>query len=100
LCDIYDDKNRFSGFYVCLLFAILQFPAAVKLAVNVAQTLVSHVGVDLRGHDTAVPQKFLDGAQIRALRQKIGGHGVAQSVRRGKQRHIGANRAVFHHSLN
>jgi hypothetical protein len=79
---------------------VFQMPAAMELAMDVAQTFIGHVSVDLGGHNTAMPQKFLNGAQIRSLRQKIGGHGMAQGVRRGKQRHIGANRAYFHHSFN
>lgn len=80
----------------CSLFAILQISAAVKLAVNVAQALVGHMSIYLRGHNATVPQKFLDGAQIRSLREQIRRHGVAQSVRRGKQRHVGDNRIFLY----
>ena len=67
---------------------------------DVAQPLIGNMSINLRGHNTAMAQEFLNGAQIRALRQQIRGHGVAQGMRRGKQRHTGNYGILFHQSFN
>ena len=39
----------------------------MELAVNVAQTLVGHMSIDLRGDDIFMTQEFLDASQIHSL---------------------------------
>ena len=41
------------------------------------------MGVDHGGGDVLVAQEFLDGADVRAAAQKVGGKGMAQSMRGG-----------------
>jgi len=45
----------------------------VHLAVDVAQLLVGDVGIYLGGGDIAVSQEFLDGPEVDALVQEVGG---------------------------
>src|SRR5690606_15007593 len=47
-----------------------------------AQVLPGHVGVDLGGGDAGVTQEFLDGAQVGAALEHVGGEGVPQGMRR------------------
>ena len=48
---------------------------------NFAQEVGGDVGVDLRGGDAAVPEHLLDGAQVGAALQQVGGEGMAQRMR-------------------
>ena len=63
-------------------------PAAVKLAVHIAQMFVGDVRVNLRGHNISMAQEFLDGPQVNPLHQKIGRHRMPQCVRRRKHGYI------------
>src|ERR1700722_16359251 len=44
--------------------------------VHGAQALLAHVGVDLRGGQAGVPEKFLDDTQIGPTIEQVGGEGV------------------------
>ncbi len=48
--------------------------------VDVFELFFHHLGVDLGGGDIRVAQHFLDGAEVRAVFQKVGGERVAQGV--------------------
>lgn len=50
------------------------------LPVDLFEGLVAHLGIDLGGTEVTVAQHFLDMADIRAIIQHVGGHGVAEQV--------------------
>ena len=54
----------------------------MELLMNVPQTLVGDVGVDLGRGDVFMPQKLLDTSQVGAAGQKVGRVGMAQGVGR------------------
>ena len=54
--------------------------SSVKSFVNLLQTFISKVRVNLRRGNGGMPEDFLDRTQIRARGQKIGRHGMAQGV--------------------
>ena len=39
------------------------------------------MGVDLRGSERSVPEKLLDGSEVRSTFDEMGGRGVTQSMR-------------------
>jgi len=49
----------------------------VGLPVDLFEGLVANLGIDLGGTQVAVAQHFLDMADIRAIIQHVGSHGVA-----------------------
>ena len=49
---------------------------------DVPQPLVGDVGVDLGGRHVLMPQQLLDASEVGAVRQQVGGVGVAQGVGR------------------
>ena len=49
--------------------------------VDILQLLVDQLGIDLGGRNVRVSQHLLDGVEIRAVFQQMGGKGVAQGVR-------------------
>ena len=52
----------------------------VKRAADAAAAAVQDVGVDHRGADVAVAQQLLDGSDVVAALQQVGGEGVAERV--------------------
>ena len=55
-------------------------------AVGVEQAVGVDGGVDLRRRQRGVAEQFLDGAEVAAAAEQMGGEGVAQRVRRGRGR--------------
>src|SRR2546428_342701 len=53
----------------------------MRLIVNVDELLDGYLRVLLRGRQAHVPEHFLDGAQVCALGQEVGGKGVPQRMR-------------------
>ena len=51
---------------------------------QLAQPRLEHVGVDLGGGDARVAEQGLDHPEVGAVRQQVGGEGVAQGVRRDR----------------
>src|SRR5215470_6271961 len=56
----------------------------VSVAVDLEQALGVDRGVDLGRRQRGVAQQLLDGAEIAAARQQVGGEGMPQRVRRGR----------------
>src|SRR5262249_48922539 len=56
---------------------------SVQRAPDSGGAAVQDVGVDLRRRHVAVPEEFLDGPDVAAVLEQVGGEGVAQSVRAG-----------------
>src|SRR6188472_357652 len=54
--------------------------ARVGLEVRLLQALAREVGVELGGGDVGVAEHLLDGAQVAATREQVGGEAVAQGV--------------------
>ena len=52
----------------------------MRLVIDLTQILEIQVGVDLRGGKIGMAEQFLDGAQIAAGFQHVGGEGVSQGV--------------------
>ena len=48
---------------------------------DLAQGAVSYMRINLGGGDAGMPQEFLHRADVSAVHKKIGGKGMAQSVR-------------------
>ena len=53
----------------------------MRAEVRVLQALRRQLRVQLRGRQIRVPEHLLQGAQVTAARQQVGGEGVAQRVR-------------------
>src|SRR5690606_22704049 len=53
---------------------------AIQRAADAVAAAVEDVGIDLRGGDILVAQQLLDGANVVALLQQVGGEGMAQGV--------------------
>ena len=69
--------------------------AGMRLGILLEEMRGVHLGIDLGGRKRGMAQKFLDGAQIGAARQQMGGEGMAQGmgrrgVRAGRVRRAGA----------
>src|SRR5690606_21035145 len=58
--------------------------STVQRTEHTERAAVEHVGVDLRGGDVLVPEQLLDGADVVAVLEQVGGEGVAQRVRRDR----------------
>jgi hypothetical protein len=52
----------------------------MRLVVDFAEAAAGEVGVDLGGGEAGVAEEFLDGAQVGAGLQQVGGEGVTQGV--------------------
>ena len=52
----------------------------MKLLVDLLQSPVVDVGINLGGGNVGVPEKFLDHPQISSVLEEVGGKGVAQEV--------------------
>ena len=52
----------------------------MKFAMDFAESLVVHVGVDLGGDDVGVAEEFLDDPQVRPAREHVCGEAVAKRV--------------------
>ena len=61
--------------------AARQSGSRVGFVVDILQLLVDQLGIDLGGRNVRVSQHLLDGVEIRAVFQQMGGKGVAQGVR-------------------
>ena len=68
--------------------------------VDVTQTLVGYVRVNLGGCNVTVAQEFLDAPQINALVEQIGGVAVAQRVRSGEDGDARKHGIFFDHAFN
>ena len=55
--------------------------ARVKLPVDLLETRLVDVRVDLRGGEAGVAEHFLDRAQVRAMAEQVRGEGMPQQVR-------------------
>src|SRR5580700_6032174 len=77
------------------------FPArsGVGSVVNTGQMLEIKVGVDLGGGDVRVAEQLLDGAQVAAGLEQVGGEGVPEQVGIYVQRDSLAPRPVRHPRL-
>src|SRR5512136_1327946 len=53
----------------------------VMTTMDLLQSILRDVGIDLGGGDVGVAQHHLDGADVRTTLQEVGGKGVAQGVR-------------------
>lgn len=53
----------------------------VKFFVDFAELFIGDMRIDLRGCDRSVAEHCLDGANIGAVAEEVGGVGVAQSMR-------------------
>lgn len=53
----------------------------MKSLVDLLQSPVVDVGINLGGGNIGVPEKFLDHPQISSVLEEVGGKGVAQEVR-------------------
>ena len=61
---------------------------------------VGDVRINLSGVDGGVAEELLDGADISAVREKVGGEDVAKHVRRDLLRNARLNPAFFYNPLN
>lgn len=52
----------------------------VSLVVDFAEAAAGEVGVDLGGGEAGVAEQFLDGAQVGARFEQVGGEGVPEGV--------------------
>ena len=52
----------------------------IERADDAAIALVEHVGVDQGGFDVAMTEEFLDGADVVAVLEEVGGEGVAEGM--------------------
>ena len=64
----------------------------MKLAVNLAQAIVCHMGVDFGCADVGMPEQLLDHPQVGAMFQQVSGKAVPQHMRR----HVAANSGTAH----
>ena len=71
----------------------------MKFFVNLAQMCVGDVSVDLSGADVGVAEHGLDGAEVGTVHEKVGGKGMAQSVRRHMFRDAGEASVFFDNSF-
>ncbi len=53
----------------------------VELVVNLTEPVAADVGIDLGRRDLAVPEHELDGPEVRAALEEVGGEGMPQDVR-------------------
>ena len=67
--------NFFVGIFGWILFV-------VEALVDFAKVSVGDVSVNLSGADVFVAEQRLDGAEVGAGREKVGGEGVAERMRR------------------
>ena len=72
----------------------------MKLFVNLAEVRVGDVGVDLSGGDVGVAEKGLDGAEIGAVHEEVGGERVAESVGGNVFGDAGGASVFFYDALN
>src|SRR5438067_12509371 len=56
------------------------FQTRMGRVIDAPELLVRQVGVDLRRRETGVAEQLLDGAQVRAALQHVGGEAVPQRV--------------------
>ena len=57
-----------------------QLPLAIQRAAHAQRTLIEHMGVDHGGADIFVAEEFLDGANVIAVFQEVGGEGMTEGV--------------------
>ena len=60
---------------------LLFYGAGVGFVVDFSHVVGGDVGVDLGGDEVGVAEEFLDGAEVGAVVEEVGGEGVAQGVR-------------------
>ena len=72
----------------------------MEFLVDRSEVWVGDVGVDLGGGDVAVAEQGLDGAQVGAIHQEVGGKGVAQGVRADMLGDAGQQGIAGHQSLD
>ena len=53
----------------------------MRLVVQLATAPIGYVGIELRRREIRVSEHFLDGAEVGAAFQEVGGEGVAEEVR-------------------
>src|SRR5205085_4972127 len=84
--------DRISGVFTAFPSGAAHGSAALRprvcVVVHFPQLFPGHVGVNLRGGETGVPEQLLNRAQVRAILQEVRGEAVPQRVRRrvGRQR--------------
>ena len=67
------------GFFALLIpLTVPMKSRRVRGIVDFLKFVDRHMGIDLRGGDTRVPEKHLDEARIGAVLQHVSGAGVAQ----------------------
>src|SRR5215831_706287 len=57
-----------------------QFPLAIHRTLHAATTAIQHVGVNHRGLDVLVTQRFLDSANIVTRRKQVSGETVPEGM--------------------
>jgi hypothetical protein len=62
--------------------------------VGLPHVVLADVGVDLRGRDVGVAEQGLDGAQVGAALEQVGGEAVAELVRRDGAGDAGRDRVL------
>src|SRR3989344_500854 len=73
------ERDPFGSIPHIFFLAILGFP--MKLFMHVVKLFVGDVGIDLGGGNAGVAQHDLDGADVRAVAEQVGGEAVADDVR-------------------
>src|SRR5690606_34974476 len=74
--------------------------AWMGLVVNFEQSLGINAGIDLCGRKARMAQQFLNGSEITAASQQMGGERVAQSVWRGAVGQTKTSAQLLHFSLD
>lgn len=71
----------------------------MKIFVDISQLFVRHMCVDLGGGDIGVAEEGLDGAEVGAVAQQIGGERMADSVGSNLFGNAGFDGVVFDDSF-
>ena len=59
----------------------MALPARMKFFMRLAEAFDADVGVDLGGADVGMAEHFLDGPEVSAMIEEVGGEGVPEHVR-------------------
>ena len=72
----------------------------MKFFVNIAEMFICYVSVNLSGGNVRMTEHCLDGADVGAVTEKVGGKAVAQSVGRNLVSDASDSRVAFDYSCD
>src|SRR5262245_46791507 len=72
----------------------------MRALIYVEEPFGIHAGIDLRRRQAGVAEQFLDGPQIAAAAEEVGGEGMAQCMRRRRLRQVERRTQLAHFALH